>query len=164
MYIYFIHVLHFLKFFLWCNLYWNPDVLKYLTHAVKTNVKQCRLWHVWWISWISLLNCVFSLPASVRSTLKSPPASLSDSRLVPSASGTGNFSATMESSFTRLLLNLFGSNISIIEKEILWVDVVVTPQSLGSSILHRERPLKKGCKRKKKELPCVITRVERNFS
>lgn len=89
---------------------------------------------------------MFHLPASARSTLKSPPAVLSDSRLVPSAFSAGNFSVTMESSLTLLLLNFFGSNISIIEKEILCVDVIVTPQSLWSSILYRERPLKKARK------------------
>lgn len=137
------------------------DAYQIIGMCNKKKEKQNNIYNVnvWSIDWIIFYNCMFSLPASARSTLKSPSAVLSDSRLVPSALSTGNFSVTMESSLTLLLLNFFGSNISIIEKEILCVDVIVTPQSLGSSILYRERPLKR-----QKGLTCVITRVERNFS
>lgn len=82
---------------------------------------------------------MFSLPASVRSTLTSPPAVLSQSTFAPSAFSAGNFSVAAESSWTLLLLNFFGSNMSMMEKEILCVDGIFIPQSFGSSILCGEK-------------------------
>lgn len=105
-----------------------------LLRRVKLNTKQYILLKSYKIK-------VILLPASVSSSMKFSPSVLSHSKLVFSAFGAANFSWQISSS-PLLLLNLFGSNMSVIENEILWLDVIFHcsgPRILQTTRLYGEK-------------------------